>query len=148
MSKDITRLPVVQERGPDLKILQQAVSVARTEGQAAANSAAFFRIADLISSGITVGPAQRGRPRGPAGFSNKQEFLDILVELIQTAHANNIKPTETRIAEFLRPEIDSRRGTGSAARPEDPVESTVRTIRHHLPVPWPEFVQTALKSKK
>lgn len=157
MSEKSTRTTIVQALQPQLNTLKQVISTLRIEGQIAPNSAVLLGEADRVSSILTSvqtltatlatrsGP---GRPRGPAGFRDEQEFLAVLADLIRTTHAKEIDPTQTRIAEFLRPEIDRRRNTGSAASLEDPVESTVKLIRNHIPVLWSEFVQNAFSSKK
>jgi hypothetical protein len=91
----------------------------------------------------------RGRPRGPRGFRNEEEFLDTLADIIRAVDSKGIHPTQTRIATFLREEIDTRlRDAGSATNAEDRINSTVRLIKKHLPCSWKAFVKNARASRK
>ena len=91
----------------------------------------------------------RGRPRGPRGFRDEAEFLDILADIIRAVDSKGMDPTQPRIATFLRAEIEERlRDAGSATNAEDPINSTVRLIKNHIPCHWEEFVKNALASHK
>jgi hypothetical protein len=86
----------------------------------------------------------RGRPRGPRGFRDQAEFLDTLADIIRAVEANGMQSTQSRVATFLRAEIDKRlRDVGSGTNAEDRLDSTIRLIRTHIPCPWTEFVQHA-----
>jgi len=88
----------------------------------------------------------RGRPTGPAGFSDVHEFEDTLSHLIRTSYANGQGTGQKRIAELLRPILDRRRADTGAGTVDVTTESTVRLIQHHLPCLWQEFVEQALQS--
>ena len=91
----------------------------------------------------------RGRPRGPRGFRDEEEFLDTLADMIRAVDSKGMAPTQPRIATFLRADIEKRlRDAGSAAKAEDPIDSTVRLIKNHLPCPWQEFVKNARAARK
>jgi hypothetical protein len=91
----------------------------------------------------------RGRPPGPRGFRDEEEFLETLTDIIRAVDSNGMHPTQPRIATFLRAEIEKRlRDAGSATNAEDPINSTVRLIKNHIPCHWKEFVKNALASHK
>ena len=91
----------------------------------------------------------RGRPRGPRGFRDEEEFLGTLADMIRAVDSKGMAPTQSRIATFLRADIEKRlRDAGSAAKAEDPIDSTVRLIKNHIPCRWKEFVKNALAARK
>jgi hypothetical protein len=90
---------------------------------------------------------QRGRRRGPDSFKDAQEFEDIVVHLIQTAHRKGMATKQDRIATWLQPVLTRRRrDTGSAASVEVNLDSTQRLIRKHIPCLWDDLVKKALQS--
>lgn len=90
---------------------------------------------------------RRGRPCGPDGFKDEQEFEDTVVHLIQVAHAKGQATKQDRIAALLRPELDGRRrDTGSAASVDVDTDSTIRLIRKHILCPWRDLVKKALQT--
>lgn len=90
---------------------------------------------------------KRGRRSGPAGFTDAQEFEDVLVHLIQIAHGKGLGTKQERIAVLLGPELAKRRGSvGSAASVDVNIESTVRLIRKHSSCLWDDLVRKALQS--
>jgi hypothetical protein len=91
----------------------------------------------------------RGRPPGPRGFRDAAELLDILADIIRAVASQGIQPTQSRIATYVRTEIETRlRDAGSATNTEYPIESTTRLIKNYLPCPWKEFVKNALAARK
>ena len=90
---------------------------------------------------------QRGRRRGPDGFKDAQEFEDIVVHLIQTAHRKGMDTKQDRIATWLQPVLTRRRrDTGSPASVDVSIESTKRLMRKHIRCPWSDLLKQALQS--
>jgi hypothetical protein len=92
----------------------------------------------------------RGRRPGPDGFKDDQEFLDVVVGLIRTVHAQGRGTKQGTIATFLKPELDRRRGGNmSAASVTVDEQSTVRWLQKHLrplSYTWAALVKEALSS--
>jgi hypothetical protein len=90
---------------------------------------------------------QRGRRRGPDGFKDAQEFDDIVVHLIQTAHREGMDTKQDRIATLLQPVLARRRrDTGSPASVDVSIDSTKRLMRKHIRCRWPDLLKQALQS--
>jgi len=85
---------------------------------------------------------KRGRPPGPDGFTDAQEFEDMVVYLIRVADSTGQGIKKKRIAALLRVELDKRRGdTGSAASVDVNTDSTERLITKHCSCKWSELVK-------
>jgi hypothetical protein len=90
--------------------------------------------------------SNRGRRSGPAGFRDTQEFQDMLIDLIQGAHAIGKSTLQKDIALIFRPVLDKRRrDTGSAKSVDIDVDSTCRLIRKHIHCSWNSLVKKALQ---
>ena len=91
--------------------------------------------------------AKRGRPQGPDGFADAQEFEATLIQLIRVADAQGMDTKQVSIATLWRPELNKRRrGTGSAASVDVDIDSTIRLLRKHISCPWRELVKKALQT--
>jgi hypothetical protein len=89
----------------------------------------------------------RGRPPGPAGYEDAQEFEDEVLHLIQTADRHGQTPTQRHIASLLHPILVTRNGaTYSAASVDINIDSTAHLIRDHISMPWRELVRKARQS--
>jgi hypothetical protein len=87
----------------------------------------------------------RGRPPGPAGFQDAQQFEETVIQLMQSVSSKGQEPTQERIATLLRIEInDRRKDSGSPASVDIDVKSTVRLLQRHLSCPWDDLRDKAL----
>jgi hypothetical protein len=87
---------------------------------------------------LTAPPVRAGRPRATALFDSPEEFRESVMALIRLCVANDYRPTQQRIAGYLR--------QSGVHTKSDNIDSIVRALRRYcarLDVTWTELVEQA-----
>jgi hypothetical protein len=91
-------------------------------------------------------PVRRGPRSGPRDYADVPEFLETVAKFIRSQHDKGMSTAQIDVAQYLSEDIQTRRrDKGSAANHDNADDNAARLIRDHLPCPWQEFVEKALK---